>query len=76
MLKIDVEGYENEVLKGASDTIRRNRPVILIEIVGDAPYDSASPEAIVRILGIWRLIEAFDYTVAVLRGADYIALPK
>ncbi|MDE0054755.1 MAG: FkbM family methyltransferase [Gammaproteobacteria bacterium] len=34
VLKIDVEGYEDEVLDGAVDTIRRNRPVVLIEIMG------------------------------------------
>lgn len=76
VLKIDVEGYENEVLKGASDTIRRNRPVILIEIRGDAPYETASPEVIDQIHSTWKLIEAFDYSVAVLAGADYIALPN
>ena len=34
VLKIDLEGYEDEVLKGAVNTIRRTRPVILIEIMG------------------------------------------
>jgi FkbM family methyltransferase len=32
LLKIDVEGHELEVLKGASRTIERERPVILIEV--------------------------------------------
>ncbi|MHB1559261.1 MAG: FkbM family methyltransferase [Isosphaeraceae bacterium] len=31
-LKIDVEGHELELLAGASQTIRRNRPVVLIEV--------------------------------------------
>lgn len=31
-VKIDVEGHELEVLKGAAATIRRDRPVLLIEI--------------------------------------------
>lgn len=31
-IKIDVEGHEYEVLRGASDTIRRDRPHLLIEV--------------------------------------------
>jgi FkbM family methyltransferase len=32
MIKIDVEGYEGEVLAGAKETIRRERPAMFIEI--------------------------------------------
>jgi FkbM family methyltransferase len=32
LMKVDVEGYERFVIEGARDTIRRFRPVILIEI--------------------------------------------
>jgi FkbM family methyltransferase len=32
LLKIDVEGHEGAVLRGAEETIRRNRPVLCIEI--------------------------------------------
>jgi FkbM family methyltransferase len=32
LLKIDVEGHELEVLKGAAQTMRRERPLILVEI--------------------------------------------
>lgn len=31
-IKIDVEGYEPKVLRGAADTINRSRPVMLIEV--------------------------------------------
>lgn len=31
-IKIDVEGYEKEVLDGARETIRREKPVLLVEI--------------------------------------------
>ena len=32
IIKIDVQGYESYVIEGASETIRRNRPYIFIEI--------------------------------------------
>ena len=32
LIKIDVEGHEDKVLSGALDTIKRNRPVLIIEI--------------------------------------------
>ena len=32
LVKIDVEGHEVDVLAGAADTIRRERPVLLVEI--------------------------------------------
>jgi FkbM family methyltransferase len=31
-MKIDVEGFEREVLEGASDTLRRDRPNLLVEM--------------------------------------------
>ena len=31
-IKIDVEGHEEAVLRGAAQTIARNRPVLMIEI--------------------------------------------
>lgn len=37
IIKIDVEGYELQVLEGASDTIKRNRPIVQIECVEIQP---------------------------------------
>lgn len=34
-LKIDAEGFEHKILKGAIETIKRLKPVILVEIVND-----------------------------------------
>lgn len=36
VIKIDVEGAEYKVLKGANQTIKKDRPVILIELFDDA----------------------------------------
>ena len=32
LLKVDVEGFEFEVLKGAKNFIKKYRPIILIEV--------------------------------------------
>jgi FkbM family methyltransferase len=32
LIKIDVEGHEVEVLKGAGETIQRSRPIVLVEL--------------------------------------------
>lgn len=76
LLKIDVEGYENEVLAGAGDTIRRNRPVILLEIMGGEDYETASVDVRERIHGTWERLERFDYTVRPVFKHDYLALPN
>jgi len=46
-IKIDVEGAELQVLRGASDTIRRNRPIIVFEHQrGAADHYGTMPEAV------------------------------
>ena len=37
IIKIDVEEYELQVLEGASDTIKRNRPIVQVECVDIQP---------------------------------------
>lgn len=75
LLKIDVEGYENEVLTGAADTIRRNRPVIILEIAGGEDYVTAPPDVRERIHVTWRKLEALGYAVSPVFKHDYVALP-
>lgn len=76
VLKIDVEAYEDEVINGAVDTIRRNRPVVVIEIMGGNIYATASAEVRGRIEGTQALLEALDYTVAPVFAHDYVAMPN
>jgi FkbM family methyltransferase len=40
LAKIDVEGHERAVLDGAQQTIEKNRPVLIIEVLRDADYQS------------------------------------
>jgi FkbM family methyltransferase len=88
-MKIDVEGFEHEVLDGARETVRRCRPVMLIEM--EERYTKIPIEAALsRVLelgyvgmflahGALRPLDQFD-PFAHRRGAPYIAnfifLPK
>lgn len=38
LIKIDVEGRELDVLEGARDTVSRHRPILCVEVHGDAQY--------------------------------------
>jgi FkbM family methyltransferase len=50
-VKIDVEGAEEEVLRGALETLRRHRPVIAFEHgAGSADHYGTTPEAVHRLL--------------------------
>jgi FkbM family methyltransferase len=75
LVKIDAEHFENEVLSGAVETIRRNRPVVLLEIMGGVDYETAPPEARERIHATWKRLEDLGYAVRPLGGHDYIAEP-
>lgn len=65
LIKIDVEGYEIEVIQGAKKTILRNHPTLIVEI-----YDNA--ETSKRI----QTIENMGYTSSRLEKDDYLFLPK
>jgi FkbM family methyltransferase len=64
LIKIDVEGFEMEVIKGGIKTILRNKPVMLVEIF-------QGPENLNRI----KTIEDLGYSHFHLFGDDYLFLP-
>lgn len=71
-IKIDVEGAQLLVLKGAEETIKRNKPVMLIELNPDTRdfthHKSTSPEEVIQ----W--LEERGYG-ALRWGYDHLAIP-
>ena len=45
LMKIDVDGYEISVLRGAAETIKKYRPVVVIEVYEDALRDAGGSSA-------------------------------
>ena len=68
LLKIDVEGYEKEVLAGLAGTLRRDRSVFLIELVGGDVKGGFRSEAELRAA----LYD--DHCLFTLRGARKASL--
>jgi hypothetical protein len=51
LIKIDVEGHEDEVLSGATDTIANCRPVLVVEI--EARHRRNAPMRLLDLLASW-----------------------
>jgi FkbM family methyltransferase len=58
-IKIDVEGHELAVLRGALETIRKNRPTLLVE--SQKQHNPSCPEA------VWDLLTGEDYSAFYLK---------
>ena len=50
LIKIDTEGFELPILKGAIKTIEASKPRLIIEVHGDFPVEQAKIEAFLRTL--------------------------
>jgi FkbM family methyltransferase len=66
-MKIDVEGYELYVLKGAINTIKTNKPIIIIELNDKTKDDRAE---------IVKLLTNLNYNLKQISSDDWICLPN
>ncbi len=77
-IKMDVENYEGEVLKGAYKTIMVNRPIIIIEIGGgnikQAEENIDSDEHLRKIINYFEV--DLNYDISLIYGRDYLAIPR
>jgi FkbM family methyltransferase len=66
LMKIDVEGSEWRVLEGAAKTIRRCRPIIIME--------TFNTKKNLKLLDAW--IKENDYTKEYISAANYLVKPR
>jgi FkbM family methyltransferase len=74
-IKIDTEGYEPQVLKGAKELIKKDKPVIYIELGGDYQKSSAEALMILKELNYSCDAEKIDLKT-IPAGVNFIATPK
>jgi FkbM family methyltransferase len=74
-IKIDVEGHEIEVIKGALGTITREKPVMIVEIIGGMDVDNASSEIANDIKNRVDFIKSLGYKVTRVSIHDYLFEP-
>jgi len=76
LIKIDVEGLENQVLMGAYETIKKCKPVMIIEILGGTPIENADDHNRNYILHTIHHIETLGYSVTKIAFSDYLCIPN
>lgn len=66
LIKIDTEGHQDEVISGALNTIKRNKPVIIFE-ANDPSLDDRNNTA--------KYLESLDYICMHIEASDWLAIP-
>ncbi len=69
IIKIDTEGFEEQVLRGAEKIIKRDKPALLIE-THEKTYHG-DPLCVGQINRIFKTLEAWGYTVETLFETQY-----
>lgn len=76
LIKMDVENYEYFILKGAEETIKRNKPVIIFECWIGKDYDKSAPKEKANFDRVISLLESYGYDIHVIYCNDFIAFPS
>ena len=75
IIKIDVEGYELEVLKGADQTIANNRPIVQVECVETQPRAFGT-----KIQDLFDFFNTRNYVITtadgIIRGPEWCYVKK
>jgi len=69
-MKVDCEGTEEAVLRGARATIKAYRPLIVVEQKKGAEYYGADP------LGAVKFLHSLGYRTAKTMSGDHIMVPE
>lgn len=72
-IKIDTENFEEEVLEGAKETIQKNRPYILIEIMGN--WNKHVPDREEKTQKVLKKLESMGYAMRLIYDVDWLAIP-
>jgi FkbM family methyltransferase len=75
LIKMDVENYEYFVLKGAKETILKNKPVIIFECWIGANYEKSAPKEKANFDRVISLFKSYGYEIYVIYCNDFIAFP-
>ncbi len=67
LIKIDVEGFEPEVLDGARSILGEHRPILYIELCGE--YSASTARSVA-------LLEELGYDTCALAGLDWTVVPN
>lgn len=75
LIRINADGKEDSFLKGATATIRKNRPILIVKILGGIPKDWADRFVLDEYARRLKQIETMGYTTQQINSGEYLALP-
>ncbi len=76
LMKIDVEHHEIECIRGARETIRRDKPILFVEVYGGHDIATAPPEIAAEIRARIQFICDLGYDAQCLHVHDYLFTPR